>query len=85
VCQLIRRESSSAEGHEDSYAETIVSERLPQQRGLNSLLVPFEVRLPEGMIQTCKGSKFTVAHELAVSLEVPWAKDPTIRIPINVA
>ena len=24
-------------------------------------------------------------NELAVSLDVPWAKDPTIRIPITVA
>ena len=85
VCQLIRRESSKAQGHEDRHAETIVNERLPQRQGTTNLLfAPFEVRLPGTMIPTCKGAKFTVAHELAVSLEVPWAKDPTIRIPITV-
>ena len=85
VCQLIRRESSTAQGHSDRHAETIVTTRSPQRPGsATRVYAPFEVRLPEMMIPTCKGAKFTVAHELAISLEVPWAKDPTIRIPITV-
>ncbi len=82
---MIRRESSRAQGHKDRHTETIITERLPQRQGTGSwLLAPFEVRLPDAMIPTCSGAKFTISHELAVSLDVPWAKDPTIRIPITV-
>ena len=85
VCQLIRRESSRAQGHEDSHAETTVIERLPQRQGtLNRLFAPFEMRLRGAMVPTCSGAKFTVAHELAVSLVVPGGKDPTIRLPVTV-
>jgi hypothetical protein len=85
VCHLIRRESSQAKSHKDKHAETIVTERLPQGLGTSDrLFASFEVRLPEEMIPTCDGVKFTIVNELAVSLDVPWAKDPTIRIPITV-
>ncbi len=85
VCRLIRRESSQAQSHKDRHKETIVTERLPQQpRTSNSLFASFEVRLPAEMVPTCSGAKFDIAHELAVSLDVPWAKDPTIRIPVTV-
>jgi hypothetical protein len=85
VCHLLRHERSQAHGHADHHAEPIATARLEQrQSDANHLLAPFEVRLPEAMIPTCTGAKFTVAYELAVSLDVPWAKDPTIRIPITV-
>lgn len=85
VCRVIRREQSEAQGHQDRHTETIVTERLPQRPGPTSRLhAPFEVRLPEAMIPTCRGTKFTVTHELAISLDVPRAKDPTVRIPITV-
>lgn len=85
VCALIRREKSEARGHRDGHSETLVSERLPQRESTsNSLFVAFEVRVPDEMIADRSGAKFTLSHELAVSLDVPWAKDPTIRIPVVV-
>ena len=85
VCQLLRHERSQAQGHTDHHAETIVTERLEQRQGdVNRLFAHFEVQLPEAMIPTCTGAKFTVAYELAISLDVSWAKNPTIRIPITV-
>ena len=84
VCQLIRRESSTAQGHKDRHKKMIVAERLPQRPGTAHLVVPFELRLPDAMIPTCHGAKFAIVHELAISLDVPWAKDPTIRIPVVV-
>ena len=82
---MIRREKSKARGHSDGHSETLVTERLPQRDGTShSLLVTFEVRVPDDMIASCSGAKFTLGHELAVSLDVPWAKDPTIRIPVTV-
>ena len=85
VCRLIRRESTQAQSHKDRHEETIVTERLPQRTHTSKrLFVSFAVRLPVEMIPTCSGAKFNIAHELALSLEVPWAKDPTIRIPVTV-
>jgi len=85
VCQLIRREKSQAQGHSDGHAETLVTERMEQREGTsNSLFVSFAVRVPDEAIPSCRGAKFTLAHELAVSLDVAWAKDPTIRIPVTV-
>ncbi len=85
ACALLRRESSKAHGHTDGHTEKIVTERFPQgEGGTDSLFIQFDVRLPDEMIPTCSGAKFTIVHELAISLDVPWAKDPTIRIPITV-
>ena len=85
VCNLLRREKSKAQGHEDRHAETLATERLPQRESTSgSLFVPITVRVPDGAIPSCTGAKFTLSHELAVSLDVPWAKDPTIRIPITI-
>ena len=85
VCKLLRREETEAHSHEDRHIETLVTECLPQRPGVsNSLFVSFEVRVPGDIIPSCAGAKFTLAHELSVSLEVPWAKDPTVRIPVTV-
>ncbi len=85
VCRLVRRERSQALSHKDRHAENVVTERIPQRsESASSLYVPFELRLPDDMIPTRSGAKFTIAHELAVSLDVPWAKDPTIRIPLTI-
>jgi hypothetical protein len=84
-CQLLRRETSEAQKHKDAHAEKLVVERIPRQHSRSTRLsVPFTVTVPETAIPACTGAKFTLAHELAVSLDVPWAKDPTVRIPIRV-
>jgi hypothetical protein len=86
VCQLLRREKTKAQGHSDGHAEILVTERVEQRESTsNSLFVPISVRVPDDVIPTCSGAKFSLAHELAISLDVPWAKDPTIRIPITIA
>ena len=85
VCQLIRQEHSTAHGHEDRHTETAVTEKVVQRRGpTNHLFSPFDVRLPGTLIPTCRGAKFSVTYELAVSLEVPGAKDQTVRVPVTV-
>jgi len=69
----------------DLHAEVLVTERLPQRENTShSLFVTFEVRVPDDIISSRRGAKFTLLHQLAVSLDVPWAKDPTIRIPITI-
>ncbi len=84
-CTLLRRETSEAQKHKDKHAHKLVVERIPQQHPRSTRLsVPFTVTVPESAIPARNGAKFTLAHELAVSLDVPWAKDPTIRIPIRV-
>ena len=85
ICKLIRREDSVARGHKDGHSETLVTERIPQRTGVsNSLFVAFEVPVPEDMIPSRSGANYTLSHHLAVSLEVPWAKDPTIRVPVTI-
>jgi len=85
ACQLLRREASEAHKHKDRHTEELTVERIPQgETRSKNLSVSFAVKVPEDAIQSCSGAKFTLAHELAVSLDVPWAKDPTVRIPITV-
>jgi hypothetical protein len=84
VCKLLRRERSQARGHTDGHTETVASVTLPQRAGVsNTLYETFELPVPPEAIASCSGAKFTLAHELAVSLDVPWAKDPTVRIPVT--
>ena len=72
-------------GYEDRHTETAVTEKVVQRRGPTyHLFSPFDVRLPDTLIPTCRGAKFSVTYELAVSLEVPGAKDPTVRVPVTI-
>jgi hypothetical protein len=85
VCQLIRQEHSTAQGHEDRHTDTAVTEKIVQRRAPTShLSSSFDVRLPDTLIPTCRGAKFSVTYELAVSLEVRGARDPTVRVPVTV-
>ena len=85
VCQLQRRERSEAQSHKDQHVAKLSREDYAQRESTsNSLFVSFSVRVPDDAVRNTSGAKFTLTNELAVSLDVPWAKDPTIRIPITI-
>ncbi len=84
-CKLLRKESSEAHGHQDRAVEPIVTHEIPQRPvESDNLFASFDMPVPIDMIPCVSGQKFALTHELAVSLDVPWAKDPTVRIPIEV-
>lgn len=84
MVQLVGIERSEAHGHTDSYVHLgtpldmgtpgTVTARYAQEFSL-----PAETTAP----LTARGAKFSIDWFVQVQLDVPWAKDPKIRAPIE--
>ncbi len=84
LVQLIGIETSEANGHRDSYVH--VGE--PRDLGTPGTVIKTysqEFSLPAETVapRTTRGEKFSIDWFVQVQLDVPWAKDPTIRTPIE--
>lgn len=83
---LVGQESSRAQGHSDGYHYHVPLGEVNAPGVItNESVFEFNVTLPvvdAPVTQT--GQNFEVSWFVEVRLFVPWAKDPTIRVPIRV-
>jgi len=82
--RLVGREQSEAHGHQDTHRYEsepvpIHAPRLIAGSWSTEFSLPAEVVGPP----TVKGKLFSIDWSVEVALDVPWAKDPTIRAPIT--
>ena len=82
--RLVGHEKSEAHGHSDAHhykgePVTIDAPRVIAPSWSTEFSLPAEVEGPP----TTKGKLFSIDWFVEVALEVPWAKDPTIRAPIT--
>ena len=82
--RLISVESSAANGHNDSYthlgeADVIAGEGVIDGKFAQEF--QFQVAVPGP--KSDQGENFRVECFLQIELDVPWAKDPKIRIPVT--
>ncbi|MGI9471576.1 MAG: hypothetical protein ACR2NZ_08605 [Rubripirellula sp.] len=82
--RLISVESSTANGHNDSYTHpgepiTIAGEGVIDKKYSQEFQLPVSVPGPK----TDQGQNFRIDCFLQIELDVPWAKDPKIRVPVT--
>jgi hypothetical protein len=84
--RLVGRESSKAHGHTDSHqfkGEAIEVARPGRIQGAYSEQFSLLAETAHDMPVTAKGKLFSINWFVQIELDVPWAKDPTIRAPIQ--
>ncbi len=82
--RLVGHEKSEAQGHKDAHhfkgeAVEIHAPRLIAPSWSTEFSLPAEFEGPP----TATGTKFSIDWFVEIALDVPWAKDPTIRAPIT--
>ena len=82
--RLVGHEKSEAQGHNDAHSFAgepvpIHAPRLIAPSWSTDFSLPADFEGPP----TAKGAKFSINWFVEIALEVPWAKDPTIRAPIT--
>ncbi|MCZ6834467.1 MAG: arrestin family protein [Planctomycetota bacterium] len=82
--RLIGHEHSEAQSHKDTHyfkgePVAIHAPRLIAPSWSTDFSLPSEVEGPP----TSKGTKFSIDWFVEITLDVPWAKDPKIRVPIT--
>ena len=82
VCKVIRRETCVAQGHRGGHVSTVIDSRFPWTRNVMTSPCSFEISLPDEILPTLSGARFTIEHELMISLDTPGAKNARFRIPI---
>ena len=81
---MIGLEKSRAGGHNDSYHHVRPLHHVPvNQSILTELNREFSFRVSTDGPYTTTGHNFKVDWYIEVRLDVPWAKDPYLRIPIR--
>lgn len=81
---MIGLEKSEASGHTDSYSHVRPLHNIEVNKSiLTELNREFEFTATTDGPYTTTGQKFTVDWFIEVRLDVPWAKDPFVRIPIR--
>ncbi len=84
---LVGLESSTAHGHSDTYlfkGAPVDVARPGTLRGRFSERFSISADSVHAMPASSKGTLFSIDWFVEVELDVPWAKDPTIRAPIQV-
>jgi hypothetical protein len=82
--RLIAVENTSAQGHTDSYTHKGEPLRIATEgviEGNYSQEFNLPVSSPGAM--TARGRLFSIDCFLQIELDVPWAKDPSIRVPVT--
>ncbi len=83
---LVGTESSEAQGHSDSQTYKHSLGKIESAKVLtNESVHEFEILIPK-LDGPCSqtGKKFDVSWAIEISLKIPWAKDPTIRVPVRI-
>lgn len=84
--RLVGHESSEAHGHSDSHqytGEAIEVASPGSIQGTYSERFSLPADTVRDMPVTAKGKLFSIDWFVQIELDVPWAKDPTIRAPIK--
>ncbi len=83
---LVGRESTEAHGHRDSHIYQHSLGQIDAPSVISSQSVhEFEIVVPElEGPPTQSGEKFSIDWSIEVRLHIPWAKDPTIRVPVRI-
>ena len=83
---LVGQESSRAQGYTDSYSYRIPLGEINSPGVITEESVyEFEIKLPEIDAPISQsGTNFEIQWFLEVRLYLPWAKDPTIRVPVRI-
>lgn len=82
--QLLGVESSEAHGHKDTHVHLGTPHDLDSPGTVTGsytkeFSLPAEVAAP----LTASGKLFSIAWFVQIELDVPWAKDPKIRVPVT--
>jgi hypothetical protein len=82
--QLIGIESSEANGHKDTHVHVGVPHDLSSPGSISSNYTQ-EFSLPAAITAplSASGRLFSIDWFVQIELDVPWAKDPKIRVPIQ--
>jgi hypothetical protein len=83
---LVGKESCEAHGHTDSHAHNHPLGQIDSPQVISSQSVhEFEIVVPQLEVpHTQSGEKFSVDWTIEVRLYIPWAKDPTIKVPVTI-
>ncbi len=83
---LIGTESSRASGHADSHSYRVSLGEIESPGVIAEESVhEFDITIPELEAPVSrKGVNFEVQWSIEVQLYIPWAKDPIIKVPINI-
>lgn len=82
--RLISVENTTAHGHTDSHTHAGEPVRIATQgviEGTHSQRFDLPVALPGP--PTTRGERFSIDSFLQIELDVPWAKDPKVRVPVR--
>ena len=83
---MIGLEKSVARNHRDSYSHVVDLTKVETKELIdNQTVYEFEVTAPPAgdLPFTNQGKNFSVEWFAQITIEIPWAKDPTIRLPIE--
>ncbi|MFC1588454.1 hypothetical protein ACFL54_09095, partial [Planctomycetota bacterium] len=85
VGQLLRIEKTVAQKHKDTKKVAFGEQEFSGHKEIRqSYEVDFSFPVPENLIPTCKGKNFDLFYNFKIVLDIPWAKDPSIQIPVIV-
>lgn len=84
VWSLVGTEKTEASGHTDQYGHRLPLGNIPVDRPITQEFNhEFNFSVPDQGPFTALGTKFEINWVLEVRLNVPWAKDPAVRIPVE--
>lgn len=82
--QLISVEQSQAQGHTAGHTHLGERIRLPARGVMDgNYTQKFSLPVVAPGPMTSRGQRFSIDCYLQISLDVPWAKDPAIRVPVT--
>lgn len=83
---LVGRESTKANGHADGHSHKHSLGQIDSPSVISSESVhEFEIIVPKlDGPHTQSGENFSIDWTVEVRLHIPWAKDPTIRVPVTI-
>ena len=85
VVRMVAEESTLASGHQDRHVHRTSAMRIFEQTTFGDLSEEFDLVADFGdRPLSAAGKNFQVQWFVEVELDVPWAKNPTIRCPITV-
>lgn len=81
---LLATETTKAEGHTDSSIHNFKVSSIKMSHPITQQFDhEFSLSVPDCGLSTSQGKNFRIDYQLEVRLDVPWAKDPVIRIPVE--
>jgi len=85
VEQLLRTEKTVAHKHNDTKKVAFGKQEFTGHKEiLQNFSQGFSYTVPDDLVPACSGKNFDLFYELKIVLDIPWAKDPSILIPVLV-